>query len=103
MVMIPHQAKRMNLPVGLKTGLSEGPEEVIPVHVVKEDVVALVATAHDVIHRTRVLQSHLARHIGQSLGLILAKRGSEMKNIYGLTPHPASPASCVEHSVMNFR
>src|SRR3954466_483654 len=62
MVMVAHQAKRMDLPIGLLTGLGQRLEEVVPVHIVEEDVVALVAAAHHVIHSPGVLKSKLARH-----------------------------------------
>ena len=35
----------MDLPIGLLTGLGQRLEEVVPVHIVEEDVVALVAAA----------------------------------------------------------
>ena len=38
-------------PVGLLARLGQGPNEVVPVHVVQEDVLTLVPAAHDVIHR----------------------------------------------------
>jgi hypothetical protein len=33
------------------------------VHVIKENVVALVDTAHDVLHRPGIFKSNLARHV----------------------------------------
>ncbi len=49
MIMVAHQAIRVHLPIGFLTRLREGLDEVVPVHVVQKDVLALVATAHDVI------------------------------------------------------
>jgi len=62
--MVEHQAIRMHLPAGLLTGLGQCLDEVVPVDVVQENVVALVPTAHDVIHRSGILNSKLARHGG---------------------------------------
>jgi hypothetical protein len=62
MIVVAHQTKGMHLPVGLLACLSQGLDEVVPVHVVKEDVLTLVSTAHHVIHRSWILESELARH-----------------------------------------
>src|SRR4029079_124993 len=62
--MFAHQAILRRLPAGLLARFGQGLNEVMPVHVVQEDVVPLVATAHDVIHRSWILDSKLARHSG---------------------------------------
>jgi hypothetical protein len=60
--MTAHQAKGMHQSVGPQTSLGEGPDEVVQVHIVEENVIALVATAHQVIHGPGILHSHFARH-----------------------------------------
>jgi hypothetical protein len=56
MIVVAHQAIGMRLPAGPLAGLSQGLYEVVPIHVIEENVVALIATAHDVIHRVRDTQ-----------------------------------------------
>ena len=67
MIVVAHQAIGMRLPVGPLAGLSQGLYEVVPIHVIEENVVALIATAHDVIHRSGILNAKLARH-GRFMG-----------------------------------
>ena len=57
----------------------------MPVHIVQEDVIALVATAHQVIHGAGILDSHFARHDAKGLAKPNQKVKPESK-IYGLTP-----------------
>ena len=52
----------MGLPAGPQTGFSQGLYEVVPIDVIQENVVALIATAHEVVHRSGILDSKLARH-----------------------------------------
>jgi hypothetical protein len=52
----------MHLPVGLLTPFGQCLDKVVPIHIVEENVIALVATAHHVIHGTRVLDSRSTRH-----------------------------------------
>lgn len=82
--MIAHEAKGMNLPGGLTARLSQGFEEILPVDVVEEDVIALVPPAHHVIHRARVFYSKFAWH---GSGMAEANAGSrhKMGRFYGLT------------------
>jgi hypothetical protein len=67
MIVVAHQAIGMRLPAGPLAGLSQRLYEVMPIHVIEENVVALIATAHDVIHRSGILHSKLARH-GRFMG-----------------------------------
>ena len=62
--MIGHKAVGMDLPVGFLASLSQGLDEILPVHIVEEDSLAPVAAAHKMIHRTRVLEAQGARHAG---------------------------------------
>jgi hypothetical protein len=75
----------MHQPVGLQTSVGEGLDEVVPVHIVQEDVIALVATAHHVIHGAGILDSHFARHGAEGFAKPNQKVKLESK-IYGLTP-----------------
>jgi len=59
--------KGMHQPTGLQTSLGEGLAGIMPVHVVEEDVIALVATAHHVIQGAGVSDSHFARQDAQAL------------------------------------
>jgi hypothetical protein len=85
MEIILHQAKGMHQPVGPQTSFGEGLDEVMPIHVVEEDVIAPVATAHDMVHGDGILDSHFARHGAKGL----AQPNPQVKpesRIYGLTP-----------------
>jgi hypothetical protein len=60
--MIVHQAIGMNLPPGLLAGFGEGLEEILPVHIVEEDVLAPVTAAHDVVNGAWKFDSQFSRH-----------------------------------------
>ena len=62
MVVIGHQTIRMNLPIRFLARLRQRLDEVLPVHVIKENPLPPVTSAHDVIHRPRILDAQLARH-----------------------------------------
>jgi hypothetical protein len=61
-VMVAHQAIRMNLPISLLACFGQRLEEVLSVHVIEEAVFAPIPTAHHMVHRTRILHPQLARH-----------------------------------------
>lgn len=61
-IVVAHQEKRVNLPIGLLAGFSKGLDEVVPLDVAQEDVLALVATTHNVIDGTRILQARPPWH-----------------------------------------
>ncbi len=77
--MIAHQAVGMHLPASLLTRFGQGLEEVVPVHVVQEDVLAPVPTAQDMIDRAGILESEPARH-----GKGVAGRGRQVKPKKGI-------------------
>ena len=52
----------MHLPAGFLARLGQCLEEILPVHIVQVDVLAAVATAHYMIHGTKVLDAQLAGH-----------------------------------------
>jgi hypothetical protein len=62
MVMIAHQAISMHLPAGFLAGFRQSFNEILPVHVVQEDILPPIAPAHDVIQRARILHSKLSWH-----------------------------------------
>src|SRR5215218_3506838 len=62
--VVGHQAIGMNLPTRLGTCFSQCGEEPLAIGVVLENSLSTVATVHDVIDRTRILDSQLAGHSG---------------------------------------
>ena len=52
----------MHLKTRLLTHLCQRLEEILSIHVIDEDVLPAITSAHDVINRTRVLNSDLSRH-----------------------------------------
>ena len=52
----------MHLPIGFLARFRQRLDEVLPVHVIQENLLPPVTTAHDVIHRPRILDAQLARH-----------------------------------------
>ena len=50
-------------PAGLVASLRQRLEEILPIHIVQEDVLAPASPAHDMIHGPRVLDAHLPRHV----------------------------------------
>ncbi len=60
--VVAHETIGVHLPTGLLTGLAQGLEEPVPVLIVVEDLLAAVATVHQVVDGSRILHSKLARH-----------------------------------------
>jgi len=81
----------MNLPVGLLARFGQGLDKVVPIHVIQEDVLTLVSTAHDVINRAGVLHSDFARR-GESIARIGKQVEGKEAAFLGLTPFPAFEA-----------
>jgi hypothetical protein len=48
----------------------KGLKKILPVHVIPENILPAVPTAHDVINRSRIFHSQLARHAGKTAGSI---------------------------------
>jgi len=61
-VVVGHQAICMHLRTGFLTGFREGLDEILPVHIIQKYAFAAIPAAHQVIHRTRVLNAQLPRH-----------------------------------------
>jgi len=57
MKVVAHQTIRMHLPAGLFAGLPQRLKEPVAILVVLEDGVATVATVHNVIDRTGILNA----------------------------------------------
>jgi hypothetical protein len=55
----------MNLPARLLAGLGQGLDEIMPIHIVQEDLIPPVATTHEMIHGPRVFKAEFARHAGR--------------------------------------
>ena len=51
-VVVGHQAVRMHLPARLLAGLGQGLDEIMPIHIIQEDLIPAVATAHEMIDCT---------------------------------------------------
>ena len=60
--VIVHQTKRMHVPVGFNATLTQRFQETLPILVILENRFPLVTAIHDMINRTRIFQSNLARH-----------------------------------------
>ena len=52
----------MRLPPGSLAGLGQSLEKVVAVHVIQENVVSPIPSAHDVVHCAGVLDAQLVRH-----------------------------------------
>jgi hypothetical protein len=92
----------MHLESRLLTGFSQCPDEILPVDIVLEYLLAPIPTAHDVVNRSRKLHSQLARH-----GRTLRFPSSPIKTMLWLTPastpSPSRPlhaftVGCVEQA-----
>ena len=61
-IVVAHQAIRMDLPIGLLTCLRERLDEILPVHVIQIDRFPTVASAHHVVHGAGVFNAELSWH-----------------------------------------
>ena len=77
-VMIAHQAIRMNLPASLLACLGQRLEEVLSVHVIEVDVFAPIPTAHHMVHCTWIFHPQLARH--ETIPRVIRPRSSTPKS-----------------------
>jgi hypothetical protein len=71
----------MHLESRLLTGFSQCPDEILPVHIVLEYLLAPIPAAHDVVNGSGKLHSQLARH-----GRTLRFPSSPIKTMLWLTP-----------------
>ena len=65
MIMIAHQAIGVNLPVRFLARFGQRLEEILPVHIVQEDVLTPVTPAHDMIHGPCIFDPSFAWHGGK--------------------------------------
>lgn len=57
-IVIAHEAIGMNLPAGLLAGL----QKIVTVDIIQVNVFTPIPAAHDVVHRSRILNAQMARH-----------------------------------------
>jgi hypothetical protein len=82
--VLSHETVGVELPAGFLAGFSQRFEEIMPVNVVEKDFLATIPAAHQVVNRTRKLNSKLAGHWSSlKLGAHLRK---EESTAYRLTP-----------------
>jgi hypothetical protein len=62
MEMITHQTVCMYLPFGFAASLAQSRQKPLAVSVILKDILAPITAIHDVVDRSRVLQSQLAGH-----------------------------------------
>ena len=72
-----HQAVRMHLPARLLAGLGQSLDEIMPSHMIQEDLIPPVATAHEMVHGPRVFKTEFERHAGR---LCRKKAGCQLRN-----------------------
>ena len=66
--MIRHEDIGVDQPAGLGAHLAQGLGEALPIPLVLEDRLAPVTAIHDVVDRSRILDSQFAGHAGRILG-----------------------------------
>jgi hypothetical protein len=62
MIVVAHEAIGMHLPTGPLAGFRQSFYQVVPIDIIQENVIPLIATAHDVIDSSGILDAKLARH-----------------------------------------
>jgi hypothetical protein len=65
MEVIGHEAISVNLKTSLLARFCQSLEEILPIHIIEEDLVPSVTTAHYVVNGTGILNSEFARHGGR--------------------------------------
>jgi hypothetical protein len=64
--MVGHQAIGMYLSTGLLARLGESLNKIVPIYIIKINALAAIPSAHDMVHRTRVLDTQFARHVANN-------------------------------------
>src|SRR6266511_2216624 len=88
MIVVSHQHVGVNLPAGLLTRLTQRLRKALPVPVILENLLPVVATRHDVIHRSRILNAKRTCHCVLTLTISRSQanhRQSKNVIILGLT------------------
>ncbi len=67
MKMIGHQAKGVNLSGRLLASLSQRDRKLLMIEVIVENGFAAIATTHNVVNRTRILNPQLASGVGATV------------------------------------
>jgi hypothetical protein len=62
MKMIAHQTVGVHLPAGLLAGCPQGPEKISSIQIIAKNLLTPIASAHQVVNGSLVLNSQLARH-----------------------------------------
>jgi hypothetical protein len=62
MEVIRHEAIGMHLKTSLLARLGQGLEKIVPIHIIQENLVPAVASAHDMVNGSGVLNSEFAWH-----------------------------------------
>src|SRR5437867_3419256 len=83
----------IGLPPGFLTRLGEVFEKILPVHVVEENILAAVATVHDVVNGTWVLDTELPWHERINGAFTTSARNSSGLNVGTSAPPGPRPKS----------
>jgi len=86
MIVVSHEHVGVNLPAGLLTRLTQRLQKALPVPVILENLLPVVAARHDVIHRSRILNAKRTCHCVLTLRSQANHRQSKTVIILGLTP-----------------
>ena len=72
--MVAHQAIGMNLPSRLLASFGESVEKVLAVRIIDKNVLPAVPAVHDVVDGARILHSHRARHVQESVDIPIPRQ-----------------------------
>jgi hypothetical protein len=84
--VVAHQTAGVNLPARFSARLGQSFDEILPVHIIKENVLASIAATHHMTDRPRIFNPQPPWHgtICTSFLMLLSTRFNEP--CYGLTP-----------------
>jgi len=80
-----HPRRNMHLPSGLLARLGQRLYEVLPIHVVQENVLAPIPSAHHAVDGASIFNPYFARH-GPFFAFLPVKSQHKNEPYYGLTP-----------------
>src|SRR5439155_7992323 len=60
--MVFHEARSMHLPACLLARLSQSFQKVLPIHIIDENLLASIISAHDMVNRAGIFNAQLAGH-----------------------------------------
>jgi hypothetical protein len=90
MKVIAHEAIGMHLLRGFLRRLGQRLPKALPIHLVQEDILAAITTAHDTVNGSRIQDSDRSRH-AIILQLSVRKSKGKIKPIYGSIPFWVDP------------